>query len=149
MSIRNRIDDALFLWDNERLEGAFLSALVAVAATSRLLYPKSTKIRDVEAFENFLRQGVFERIKVEYDGEIHFAYHVFYEWFRCKLVHEGVLPLDIELMPDTTPGSVSIRAGGAPEKTLKVSYGWFHEIVYTVVNAPINKEIFKDHKYLR
>ncbi len=144
MSIRNRIDDALFLWSNDRFEGAFLSALVAVAGTSKLLFPKKG---DKDAFEDFLQQGIFQRVSVEYLDGIHPAYHIFYKWFRCELVHEGGLPNDIKFMPDSTLGSVGIRAGGAPEKILKISYGWFHELIRVVVNAPINKNDFHDQKY--
>ena len=39
MSIEHRIKDALYLWEDERYEGALLNVLVAVAATSRLRYP--------------------------------------------------------------------------------------------------------------
>jgi hypothetical protein len=42
MSIRARVEDALFLWDKGRLEGAFLNALIAVAATARRIYPDLT-----------------------------------------------------------------------------------------------------------
>ena len=38
--IRNRIDDAKLLWESGRLDGAFLNALIAVAATARERYPK-------------------------------------------------------------------------------------------------------------
>jgi hypothetical protein len=141
MSIRKRVDDALFLWNHNRLEGAFLSALIAVAATSRRQFPNQG---DRQAFEDFLKQGVFERISVEYHGQIHHVYHIFYKWFRCQLVHEGGLPIDIEFMPDGKPGAVSIRAGGAPEYILKVSHGWFYELIHTVVHAPINADLFDD-----
>ena len=141
MSIQSRIDDALFLWEQGRLEGAFLSALVAVAATSRRLFPQPC--RDSQAFENFLRQGIFERISVEYRGGLHPVHFIFYKWFRCELAHEGSLPVDIEFMPDTEPGTLTIRAGGAPDYVLKVSHGWFHELIHVVVHAPINEDFFK------
>lgn len=146
MSIQNRINDAIFLWENNHFEGAFLSVLVAVAATSRREYPKS-EYTDRQAFENFLNQGVFKRISVEYRGECYPTFQIFYKWFRCELVHDRGLPIDIEFMPDTTPGTVSIRAGGAPDYVLKVSYGWFHSLIHAVVTAPINKEIFKNFNY--
>jgi hypothetical protein len=139
MSIRNRIEDAEFLWQHGRLEGAFLLALVAVAATSKRLHPNDG---DRQAFESFLRQGVFERISVEFRGQLHPVYHIFYKWLRCELVHEGGVPMDIEFMPDTKPGTVAIRAGGAPEYLLKVSHGWFRELVHVVKTAPVNAGLF-------
>jgi hypothetical protein len=143
MSVRSRIDDAMVLWNSGHLEGAFALALVAAAATSRRKFP-SQQIGDRQAFENFLRQGWFERLSVEFRGEAHPVYHIFYKWFRCELVHEGALPIDIQFMDDPEPGSLSIRAGGAPEYILKISRGWFHELVHIVRNADVNKGLFEN-----
>ena len=38
MSIYTHVEDAILLWKDGRLEGAFLNALVAVAATARRRY---------------------------------------------------------------------------------------------------------------
>lgn len=142
MSIVTRLDDARLLWEQERYEGAFLLALVAVAATSRRQFPDRKKLSDGKAFEAFLKQGWFERISVEYDGECQPVYRIFYKCFRCNLVHEGALPLDIEFLTNLEPDAMVIRAGGEPEKILRLSLGWFHALVQTVVNAPVNKELF-------
>jgi hypothetical protein len=61
-------------------------------------------------------------------------------------VHEGGLPIDIEFMPDTRPGTLSARAGGAPEYILKLSNGWFEDLVGVVVGAPENTAEFKTWK---
>jgi hypothetical protein len=50
--------------------------------------------------------------------------------------------MDIAFMPDSAPGSLSVRAGGAPEFLLKVSEGWFHHLVGAVVRAPENRGLF-------
>jgi hypothetical protein len=50
--IKNRIEGAMFHWDNERREGAFLMALIVVAAIARRRYPK---MNNREGFEQFLR----------------------------------------------------------------------------------------------
>jgi len=139
MSIRSRLEDAQTLWESGRREGAFVLALIAVAATARRKFPNQG---DREAFENFLRQGWFERLSVEYRGEAHPVYHIFYKWFRCELLHEGSLPIDVELMQDPNPGMLGIRAGGAPDYLLKVSYGWFHELITTVTSADVNGVMF-------
>ncbi len=89
-----------------------------------------------------MRQGWFERISVEYRGELHPVYHIFYKWFRCELIHEGALPVDVEFMPDPEPGVLSIRAGGAPDYVLKVSEGWFDELLQTVIHAQLNSDLF-------
>jgi len=142
MSIRTRIDNAQVLWNAGRWEGAFVSALIAVAATARRKFPNEKS--DKQAFEAFLRQGWFERLSVEYRGELHPVYHIFYKWFRCELVHEGALPVDVEFMPDPEPGMLAVRAGGAPEHILKVSCGWFHELVHAVISADVNKDLFQN-----
>lgn len=139
MSIKARIDDALFLWKNGRKEGAFLSALVAVASTSKRIFPA---VGDRDAFEKFLTSIHSVRISVEYRGELHTIEHIFYKWLRCELVHEGGLPADIEFMLDQKPSALIVRAGGAPEFILKLSEGWFHFLVNSVVSAPINSDQF-------
>jgi hypothetical protein len=142
MSIRSRIEDAIILWDAGRLEGALLLALTATAATARRRFP-DRKIGDRQAFEDFLRQGWFERLSIEYRGEVHPVYHILYKWFRCELAHEGALPVDIEFVPDPEPNVLFMRAGGAPEYILKVSHGWFRELVHAVMNADVNRELFQ------
>jgi len=140
MSIKSRIEDALLLYQNGRYEGAFLNALVAVAATSRHEI-QDRSIGDRECFEKFLdkkRRGV---IKIEFRGELHTVPHIFYKWFRCELVHEGGLPIDVEFIKTE---DMSIRAGGAPEYILKISHGWFHWLINSVIEAPCNEKDFRD-----
>ena len=143
MSIRARVEDAEFLWKHERYEGAFLSALSAVAATARLRYPDRKATKDGDSFRQFLKSGRSGELGVEFRGEPHPIEHIFYKWLRCELVHEGGLPVDIQFMPDATPGALSIRAGGEPEFILKLSHGWFHYLLSLVANAPENRGVFK------
>jgi hypothetical protein len=143
MSLRARVEDAQLLWRNGRRDGAFLSALVAVAATSRKRFADRKAVTDRDAFERFLEAAHSVRLSVEYRGECHPIEHIFYKWFRCELVHEGGLPIDIEFMPDDEPGLLSVRAGGAPEFVLKVSEGWFHHLVSAVITAPENRDLFR------
>jgi len=143
MSVQARVEDAQLLWRNGRREGAFLTALLAVAATSRKRFSDRKAVTDRDAFERFLETGHSVRLSVEYRGECHSIEHVFYKCFRCELVHEGGLPIDIEFMPDDEPGLLSVRAGGAPEFVLKVSEGWFHHLIGAVVAAPENAGLFR------
>lgn len=143
MSIRARVEDALLLWQNARKEGAFLNALIALAATSRLRFTDRKAVSDREAFVRFLENAHTVRISVEYRGECLPVEQVFYKWIRCQLVHEGGLPVDIQFMSDSAPGTLSVRAGGAPEHTLKVSDGWFHHLVGAVSSAPENRTEFR------
>jgi len=139
MSIRARVEDALFLYQNGRYEGAFLNALVAVAATARRESPERA-LSDSECFEKFLDKRQRGIMKIEYRGELHTVPHIFYKWFRCELIHEGKLPIDVQFIETD---NLSVRAGGAPEYVLKISHGWFHWLVNSVVEAPCNENEFK------
>jgi hypothetical protein len=146
MSIRDRIEDAKFLWQNGRHEGAFLSALLAVAATARLRYPDRKAVKDGEAFTQFFKNARPGNLGVEFRGELHPIEHIFYKWLRCELVHEGGLPVDIKFMDNTAPNSLSFRAGGAPNFVLLLSYSWFEHLVAIVASAPENASIFSGCK---
>lgn len=140
MSVRARVEDALFLYSGGRHEGAFLSALVAVAASARREVPDRS-IGDRECFERFLDQRWRGVLAVEFRGECHPIPRIFYKWFRCELVHEGGLPVDVQFI-DTE--ELSVRAGGAPEYVLKVSHGWFHWLIRAVIDAPCNVSEFAE-----
>ncbi len=143
MSIKNRIEDAIFLWQNDKFEGALLSVLIAVAATARLRFSDRNKITDKEAFERFLNESSKIKTKVEFRGECRPIENIFYKWLRCELVHEGTSPPDIKFVPSKEPNALMIRAGGAPEYTLKLSDNWFQHLVGIVVQSPENKGVFE------
>lgn len=143
LGIKDRIEDALILWENGRNEGAFLNVLIAIAATSRLRYTNRDKISDRKAFELFLRDYQTPIKNVEYRGECRPLESIFYKWLRCQLVHEASLPPDIKFMEDQEPGSMSLRAGGAPEYILKLSHGWFKYFIDIVINAPETQYLFE------
>jgi hypothetical protein len=138
MSIENRIKDAELLWKNNRKEGAFLNALIAIAATARKRYPYP-KYKDNEAFIKFLQES-WSRIKVavEFRNECIAIEEIFYKWIRCQLVHEGELPFDIEFMDDNGDG-MTFRAGGYPEYKLLIGYNCINYLINAVINAPENK----------
>jgi hypothetical protein len=142
MGIRDRVQDAEFLWQQGRHEGALLSALSAVAATARLRYPDRKAVKDGDAFKRFLESAHSVRLSVEFRGEVHTIEHIFYKWLRCELVHEGGLPVDIQFMADADPDELSVRAGGKPEFVLKLSSGWFYHLLGAVTDAPENRVTF-------
>ena len=121
------MEDARLLWNAGRREGAFLVALVAVAARARHEYPRPLGDRD--AFERFIESRSRLRISVEFRGELRPLERVFYKWMRCELVRDGGLPLDIRFKEDAEPGELSVRAGGAPNYVLLVSPGWFDQLI--------------------
>jgi hypothetical protein len=66
--IRERAEDAKPLWNAGRHEGAFLVALVAVAARARREYPRLSGDREV--FERFVESRFRPRVSVEFRGEL-------------------------------------------------------------------------------
>ncbi len=130
--IKSRINDAIFLWDNERKESAFLLAVVSVAALSKQRYPYD---KDGDAFgktfQDFRKIGT----SIEFRGQQVPIETIFYKWIRCNLVHEGELPFDIEFLIDTEPNTMSIRAGGYPEYILKIGTGWFFHLINSLLES--------------
>lgn len=141
MSIRSRIEDAIALYNLGRYEGAVLSALIAVAATSK---KESENKNDRECFEAFLNTRWRGVLQIEFRGQLHTLPHILYKWFRCELVHEGQIPFDVELIDSD---AMSIRAGGSPGFTLQLSRGWFRWLLDAVIEAPSNNEVFSDFVY--
>lgn len=125
--VQERVEDAQLLWVADRREGAFLLALVAVAARARQDHPQPTGDRN--AFERFVQSRFSPRISVEFRGELHSLEGIFYKWMRCELVHEGGLPVDVRFQENAEPGELSLRAGGAPEYVLLVSPAWFNQLI--------------------
>ena len=125
--LQERIDDARFLWRSGRREGAFLLALVAIAARARLEHPSIAG--DRERFERFLRSRLTQTISLEFRGEMQTWQHLFYKWMRCTLVHEGGLPIDIAFMEGVGENDLMLRAGGGPDFKLLVSPGWLSKLL--------------------
>src|SRR6266540_6899373 len=101
-------------------------------------FPDRKAVRDRQAFERFLSSAHSVRLSVEYRGEVQPREHVSYRWLRWELVHERGLPVDIAFVPDHPPGPLSVRAGGAPNLVLQLSYGWLQHLVGAVVRAREN-----------
>lgn len=122
--IQARLADADLLWQLGRRESAFLLALTALGARSRLALPEVKGDRD--AFVTYLTAQHGWRIEIEYRGKQWPIDNLIYTWLRCQLVHEGALPIDL-VIDDTLSldGGLSVRAGGAPEYVLSLSPAWF------------------------
>ena len=86
IGVHARIEDAGVLADMGRYEGALLMLLVAVAATSRKRYVKF-RGKDLP-IEDFL-----------------------YKFLRCKLVHEGSVPDDLQPMSDEAVLTIDYNNG--------------------------------------
>ncbi len=124
--IRTRLADARLLWLAGRKGSAFLLALVALAARSRLERPNASGDRD--AFESYLRSTHPWAIQVEYRGKLFTTDQLLYKWMRCELVHTSRLPIDLVIDETFASDDLAVRAGGAPEYLLKMSPAWFEYI---------------------
>jgi hypothetical protein len=103
MSVRDRLTDAQVLYSNGRKEGALLSVLVAVAATSKKRYPSGIK-NDSDAFKSLLAEELPRAIgvgkfSVKYRGSMILLQDLLYKYIRCVLTHEAELPDDILFEP--------------------------------------------------
>ncbi len=144
--IKNRIKDAVLLWNNDRRESAFLLTVVSVAAVSRLRYPLE---KDGDAFRKTFQDFTRVSLKVEFRGQLEPIENIFYKWIRCELIHEANVPFDIEFVDDKDYGKMSIRAGGHPEYKLKLGTGWFFHLNDSIVNAPELANGTTDNKKVR
>lgn len=125
MGRSDRVEDARLLWEEGRRESGLLLACVAIAARARQDYPDA---RDGEAFTRVISDALSARISVEYRGELWPIEQLLYVWVRCELVHNAAVPLDIEIDDELGDGLV-LRAGGAPERIVKLSPGWFEFLI--------------------
>jgi hypothetical protein len=144
MSIRARVEDAIVLQGIGRPEGALLSALVAVAATSRRRYPQSTGKRDGEAFKAFTHDEMktiahAENCNVGIEGELQPLQDILYHWMRCGLAHEGALSGAVLYEPDHFSLRIKVnRADGS----VTFSHGLLVGLVDAVVSARENSDQF-------
>jgi hypothetical protein len=138
MSIAQRLEDAEFLWESGRFEGAFLSALVAFAATARRLRP--SPIPDSKAFQDLFKEQFGNESTVRFRGEMVSLGLLFYKWLRCELVHEGGLPMGIEIDASDTESLFSLKL--VESLPLSIPATWYHSLIINVVGHPINADQF-------
>lgn len=145
MSIRKRLEDAQFLFANERFDGALLSVLVGIAATSRKRRPVPTK--DRVAFESFLGEemivvtgGGVANYNVMFREEMMPLQKLLYKFVRNELAHEGKLPKDVKFV-DGEPGRVSLEV--QPE-AITLSKSWMEGLMKCVQFAPENGDEFPE-----
>jgi hypothetical protein len=151
MSIACRLQDAKILYDLGRYEGALLSVLIAVGASSRRRFPQKTPSRrnpgkdmgDGEAFETFmaeemLRVGV---CSVWFNGRCNSAETVFYKHLRNNLAHEAGLPEQIIFRAGPCHNQAEIRRESGPPERLVVTHPIVLLIGYVVSTAAENADV--------
>ncbi len=166
MSIKGHIDDAKFLISHARYLSALTVILVAVAASAEKIYPRkelskrefnfsaakciacgrgpSKIMSDNERFTLFLKQRISKilgvgSIQIEHKSKIYTLERILYQFFRCKLVHEGVLPGNVQF--DTSSNlstGLSISAGD----TIVLGFGLLDVLIEVVEGAKCNSKEF-------
>ncbi len=170
MSIKQQVEDALFLAKNGRHLGALTNLMLAVAASSRKTFPKgqaksikdpAKMMGDDEAFTLFLggriRKVLFgdfggpdtgnSGISVNFKGKQLDVAYILYKYYRCELVHEGELPEDVEFSPPANERNMGIFNGDVSVSiragnTMNLDYGWIGLLVNAVTYARCNGKLF-------
>jgi hypothetical protein len=147
MSVRQRVEDAHFLLANGRIEGALLSACVAVAATSRARYPDRTKMRDRRAFIEFLGEemrvltaGAITNVNLKYPSADISQYpnkmmplqDILYEFVRCTLAHEGRLGSSVKFLEGD---AMTIEVD---EECISLGGAFLQRLLLVLIYAPEN-----------
>ncbi len=151
MSIRARIEDAQALYRIGRRDGAILSILVAVAATSKKRYPAEIGFGDKQSFVKFVdeemhniiegavgRSGIYIQPTFTYYGKRMTLAEILYKYVRCNLAHEGRMPDSIRFEP-----RASLYLHIADEEAV-LSENLLNGLIHAVVKAPENAEEFSD-----
>lgn len=169
MSIKQHVSDARFLIESGRFLGALTVLTVAVAGSSRKVFPKGTKsledpkkpMGDGEAFKLFLGGRIRRIINNVHDnpeyGESGFSMRwptktktieaILYHHYRCELIHEAKLPQGIGFVKENA-GAASFSNNGvsvgisASDNGIVLDYGWLDVLEKAVVEAPCNGEEF-------
>ncbi len=148
MSVRERLEDAILLWEHGRKEGAWIQVLIAAAATSRMRLPKP--VPDKEAFTTFIKQvsptivtgsgqpcekGITFMI-----GEVALE-DVIYKHLRCNLVHEADIADKVTLHESrVVDGKLFGQFGGhcTKDSPLTIPDFWVLNLGKAVADAPEN-----------
>jgi len=70
---------------------------------------------------------------VEYRGAQIDLDQLFWKWLRCELVHAGRLPPDLRFDDHfADPSGLSVRAGGAPDRIVLLTPGWFFSLTTSI-----------------
>ncbi|MEJ8867234.1 hypothetical protein [Pseudomonas jessenii] len=165
MSIREQVEDAIFLANNGRHVGALTIMMLAIAASSRKVFPQGTmslkepkkgkpeKMYDEEAFTLYLggriRTLLFNPVMgaghgdsgvmVSFRGQMLDLAYILYKYYRCALIHEANLPEDVEFISTENDSSVTVITKG---DKLALGHGWIHLLIDSVVNDPCNAKEF-------
>lgn len=147
MSIKARIEDAQILYKNGRKEGALLSILTAVVATSRKRYPKSTGKKNGEAFKDIISDEMPKwapgwskntTVDVLFHEKPLSLRDVLWHCVRCELAHAAKLREDIGFESRNGVGVTVLD-----NEKITFTDGVISCLAKIVVEAPENNDLFK------
>lgn len=164
MTIRQLVDDTIFLAERGRYIGALAVILAAVSGSSRKTFPKGTPSKtnptdkrgmgDREAFTRFLGRRLCEVMigatfaspddvvsvmSLPIDGRPQQIEDILYEHFRCALSHEGKLPATVAF-GESAGFDLNNRTVGASvvDGVVTLEQGWLVTLIKAVSHAPCN-----------
>jgi hypothetical protein len=165
MSERDRIDDAVLLWKHARREGAFISILIAAAATARKRYPKPKRgekvakgrpragepASDNVAFKSFMLDemdkitgGPKYNVVVPFQGKDTPLEDILYTYLRCELLHEGKTPPSIRFTDPVIKDGKSYSVLELKDPIgIPINFLW--NLARAVAQAKENRPLFKDY----
>jgi hypothetical protein len=153
MSIRDRLKDAKLLADGEHCDGALLSVMVAIAATSRRRYPSDNVQQDKDAITKFL---IDEMLVIFAGGDTNFIagtprgdpdawpgrlmplQEILYEFVRGNLAHGATLPAKVEFV-DAEQDFFVIDID---DTRIRLARSIFERLSEVVIFAPENADLF-------
>jgi len=158
MSVKDRIEDAQVLYENGRYEGALVSILMAVAATSRKRYPypeelklKGRKGQDKNSDNYIFRKFISEEmpklapgwsedkpLPIKFQGEQLLLPEVLYRYIRCELFHKAKLPTCIKFK-----NGKGLNVTVLNNQEITFTKGLISFLTKIVVEAPENNDLFK------
>ena len=156
MSIKTRVEDAEHLWAQGRKEGAWVQALIAVAATARKRYPRP--MGDRKAFTSFVADishtiltgeiggpgPVYLRFYTEDRADHRTLEDMLYAELRCNLVHEAELK-EIGFSESRAVDGKLVGALSVPTRGRGVIPAfWVLHLIAAVKAAPENSDLFGD-----
>ena len=151
MSVRERLEDAILLWNHGRKSGAWIQVLIAAAATSRARFPGMS---DKARFMAFVREvtptivygegqtvvGGMHLLIGRATGDPVSLAEVIYTHLRCSLIHEAIMPSEVELCQSRIVDGqliAELRVETA-EAPLAIPDFWVINLAKAVAGAPEN-----------
>lgn len=169
MSVKTLVEDASFLQKNGRPLGALTILMLAIAGSSRKVFPKGIAksikhpkdyMRDEECFCLFLGGRLNKIIGGDLGGsdaaecnillnfkekDITLA-EILYKYYRNGLIHQAELPKEVAFTPIKKAGANNHGATISLGDTLVLDHGWIDILIEVVIKAKCNYEIFNTYQ---